>query len=177
MSGTAGYGYGICGHKNTYCCGVMNGNYVEDQYGRDLAKMTRGRRSSPNPPVKSRTSTPRTWSIGPATRTSSRRTPWMTSEVGCRAELLFSPDGDLPAREKAKLKPGPLKIGGTLPHLLQMREHAKGWRPPGLRPEACTEAVRAKKHALKPAFGIRVEDAEPRPSSTGASARVCSGVL
>ena len=33
MSGT-GYGYGICGHKNT-CCGVMNGNYVEDQYGRD----------------------------------------------------------------------------------------------------------------------------------------------
>ena len=48
MSGTAGYGYGICGHKNTYCCGVMNGNYVEDQYGRDLAKMeTRASSLSP----------------------------------------------------------------------------------------------------------------------------------
>ena len=48
MSGTAGYGYGICGHKNTYCCGVMNGNYVEDQYGRDLAKMeTRGEQFVP----------------------------------------------------------------------------------------------------------------------------------
>ena len=85
MSGTAGYGYGICGHKNTYCCGVMNGNYVEDQYGRDLAKMeTRWEAFVPQSTSQSRILIRRTWSTAPATRTSSSRIRWMTSEVVCR---------------------------------------------------------------------------------------------
>ena len=79
----------------------MNGNYVEDQYGRDLAKMeTRGVAVAFMPQSTSQESyIGRSMVEGPATRTSSSRTPWMTSEVGCRAELLFSHDGDLPAPE------------------------------------------------------------------------------
>ena len=84
---------------------------------------------------------------------------------GLSAELLFSHDGDLPAREKAKLKPGPLKIGGTLPHpCTQMREHAKRVNRQAYDlKHPTTEAVQSQKHALKPAFRIRVEDAEPLP--------------
>ena len=31
------YGYGICGHKNSFSTNALLGNYVEDQFGRDLA--------------------------------------------------------------------------------------------------------------------------------------------
>jgi hypothetical protein len=36
-----------------------------------------------------------------------------------------------------------------------------------------TEAVQSQKHTIKPAFRIRVEDAEPPPVSTGVSS--CAG--
>ena len=39
MSGTINYGYGICGHKNSFSTTVLNGNWVEDEYGRYLANV------------------------------------------------------------------------------------------------------------------------------------------
>ena len=100
MSGTAGYGYGICGHKNTYCCGVMNGNYVEDQYGRDLAAMeTRGEAFVPQSTSQESYIDPkdRVDRAGDADKFQSN--PLDDQRGGLSAELLFSHDGDLPARE------------------------------------------------------------------------------
>ena len=37
MSGTANYGYGICGHKNNFSTKILNGNWVEDRIGMRLA--------------------------------------------------------------------------------------------------------------------------------------------
>ncbi len=166
MSGTAGYGYGICGHKNTYCCGVMNGNYVEDQYGRDLAKMeTRGEAFLPQSTSQESYIDPKDMVDRAGDADKFQSNPLDDQRGGLSAELLFSHDGDLPAREKAKLKPGPLKIGGTLPHpCTQMREHAKRVNRQAYDlKHPTTEAVQSQKHALKPAFRIRVEDAEPLP--------------
>ena len=116
MSGTAGYGYGICGHKNTYCCGVMNGNYVEDQYGRDLAKMETRGEAVPAPATSQESYIdPKDMVDRAGDADKFQANPLDDQRGGLSAEL-FSHDGDLPARRRPSSSRGPLKIGGTLPH-------------------------------------------------------------
>ncbi|KAJ1455852.1 hypothetical protein M885DRAFT_518707, partial [Pelagophyceae sp. CCMP2097] len=46
--GTANYGYGICGHKNTFGTSALLGNWVEDEFGWHLAQdPERGLRGGP----------------------------------------------------------------------------------------------------------------------------------
>lgn len=166
MSGTANYGYGICGHKNTYCCGVMNGNYVEDQYGRDLAAME-GRGILPTPASTFQESyiPPNDMVDRAGYADKFQSNPLDDQRGGLSATMLFSHDGDMPAREKAKLKPGPLKIGGTVGGTFdQTREQAKRVNRASYDlKNPITEMSAGQKHALKPAFRIRAEEAEPLP--------------
>ena len=89
--------------------------------------------------------------------------PWMTSEGVVRGALQ-SRRGSAEPR-KAKLKPGALEDRRHAPPCTQMREHTKGTTgaPDPKHPHGSRAA--AQKHALKPAFRIRVEDA-------GAAARL-----
>lgn len=158
---TMNYGYGICGHKNSFSTNALLGNYVEDQFGRDLANnKSRGLIPTPKSEFQSAYIPPRDM---PDKQRDAPVDPIMNARDGLTAEMMFRHNGDDSAKNRRSL-PQSLKIGALPDSTDAMRARIKALsRADREATNRTSEAVSSAKYVQKSKFTIDDTDQEPLP--------------
>jgi len=161
------YGYGICGHKNSFSTNALLGNYVEDQFGRDLASnANRGMIPTPTSELQSAYIDPKDMPDRMKDAPVVMPDPIMNGRDGLTADMMFRHNGD-DSSKNHKALPQSLKIG-TLPGSTdKMRNRSKELaRADREATNRCSEAVACTKFVPKTEFVVDDDGEEPLPIFT-----------
>ena len=161
------YGYGICGHKNSFSTNALLGNYVEDQFGRDLASNpNRGMIPTPKSEFQSAYINPEHMPDKMKDAPVVQPDPIMNGRDGLTADMMFRHNGDDSSKMRAAL-PQSLKIGALPESTDKMRVRSKDLaRAEREATHRCSEAVACTKFVQKKDFVVDDDGEEPLPIFT-----------
>ena len=161
------YGYGICGHKNSFSTNALLGNYVKDQFGRDLAaNASRGAIPTPQTEFKAAYIPPSQMQDKMMNAPVVQPDPIMNARDGLSAEMMFRHSGG-DAQKKGATLPQTLKIGALPDSTDAMRARIKTLaRADREATNRCSEAVACTKYVQKTNFAIDDSGEEPLPIFT-----------
>ena len=164
---TMNYGYGICGHKNSFSTNALLGNYVEDQFGRDLASNAhRGLIPTPKSEFQSAYIPPRQMPDKMKDAPVVQPDPIMNARDGLTADMMFRHNGDDSAKNRRALPQSP-KIGALPDSTDAMRARVKALaRADREATNRTSEAVACTKYVQKSTFVVDDADQEPLPIFT-----------
>ncbi|KAJ1448501.1 hypothetical protein M885DRAFT_538973 [Pelagophyceae sp. CCMP2097] len=165
MRGTANYGYGICGHKNTFGTSALLGNWVEDEFGRHLAQdPERGLRGGPSmSEARQAYIDPKAMDDNSAIGPRAEIDPLSNSRGGLTADMMFR-HGAPGAAEQLDFAGSTMKVGCDSTSTAKMDDRLKALaRTQRGVEQRVSEATAATKFTKAKAFAIDESGLEPLP--------------